>query len=108
VGSSKLPPILLIQSRRDAATPYEGAVRLRRMFPASRLLTVGGGNHGVVLNGNACADRRMTSYLLGGALPAERGRGASCGRTPVPVPSGGGEEAASSGRAARIGLPFDL
>ncbi|MEV5413697.1 alpha/beta hydrolase [Thermopolyspora sp. NPDC052614] len=108
VGSAKLPPIMLVQSRRDAATPYAGAVRMRRLFPTSRLLTVGGGNHGVVLNGNACADRRLTFYLLGGALPPERGKGATCARPPEPVPSGRGEEAASSGRAARIGLPFHL
>ena len=101
LGAEKLPPILLIQSRRDAATPYQGAVRMRRLFPTARLLTVGGGNHGVVLNGNACADRRLTSYLLNGTVPGERE--ATCRRAPAPVPSQG---RARAGRG--VGMPFGL
>lgn len=106
VGAAKLPPILLVQSKRDAATPYQGAVRMRRLFPASRLLTVTGGNHGVALNGSTCTDNRVAAYLLKGTLPGARG--ATCQGAPAPVPSGGRAEQAGSGRGVRIGTPFHL
>ncbi|GGM67828.1 peptidase [Thermopolyspora flexuosa] len=104
--TAKLPPILMLQSRRDAATPYQGALRMRRLFPTARLVTVGGGNHGVTLSGNVCADRRVESYLLTGAVPGERA--ATCRRAPAPVP--GEATRAASVRAARapIGTPFGL
>ncbi|CAM5473437.1 Alpha/beta hydrolase OS=Streptomyces tendae OX=1932 GN=GUR47_29715 PE=3 SV=1 [Streptomyces tendae] len=34
-----LPPVLIVESERDAATPYEGAVELHRRFEGSRLVT---------------------------------------------------------------------
>ncbi|MFI7032504.1 alpha/beta hydrolase [Microbispora rosea] len=88
VGTSHLPPVLLIQAERDAATPYEGAVRMRGLFPTARLLTSGGGNHGVSLAGNACVDRQLAAYLRDAALsPQRRGRrgaDATCPGQPEP------------------------
>ena len=52
-GSKKLPPIMLVQAERDAATPYAGAVRMRKLFDSARLLVVPTGNHGVSLRGTA-------------------------------------------------------
>jgi pimeloyl-ACP methyl ester carboxylesterase len=84
LGARDLPPALFIQARRDAATPYRGALRMRELFPGARLLTVGGGNHGVSLNGNTCVDARLADYLLEGTLP---GRGATCRGTSAPPPA---------------------
>ncbi|MEU8380738.1 alpha/beta hydrolase [Streptosporangium sp. NPDC048865] len=87
--SAKLPPILLIQGERDAATPYAGAVRMRALFQRARLLAVPGGNHGVALNGNACVDRRLAAYLREGTLPGPRQNSAPdarCPGIPAPVP----------------------
>ncbi|GAA3418790.1 alpha/beta hydrolase [Streptosporangium vulgare] len=89
--SAELPPILLIQGERDAATPYVGAVRMRALFHRSRLLAVPGGNHGVALNGNACVDRRLAAYLREGTLPGARqapsgAPDARCPGIPAPVP----------------------
>lgn len=91
-GSKKLPPIMLVQAERDAATPYAGAVRMRKLFDSARLLTVPTGNHGVSLAGNRCVDRRLAAYLKDGTLPGKSGGRAPkgpdfrCAGTPAPVP----------------------
>ncbi|WP_214106314.1 alpha/beta hydrolase [Acrocarpospora catenulata] len=71
-ATGQLPPILLVQSRRDAATPYQGAVNVRDLFPSARLLAEGGGNHGVSFAGNPCVDRQVADYLREGVLPMPR------------------------------------
>ncbi|MEV8632932.1 alpha/beta hydrolase [Streptosporangium sp. NPDC051023] len=87
--NAKLPPIMLIQSERDAATPYPGAMRMRGLFGGARLLAVTGGNHGVALGGNHCVDRRLAAYLKDGTVfgqpvrPAQ-GPDARCQGTPEP------------------------
>lgn len=79
----RLPPVLLLAATRDAATPYEGAVRTWRRLPGSSLVTEeGAGSHGVA-GGNACADRHLTAYLLHGRTP---GRAAHCPARPAPQP----------------------
>ncbi|MGV9309050.1 MULTISPECIES: alpha/beta hydrolase [unclassified Nonomuraea] len=77
-----LPPILMLQSRRDAATPYEGAMHLRRRFPSARMVVEPGGNHGVSLAGNSCVDAHLVRYLQDGTLPAAD---TSCRGRPAPV-----------------------
>ena len=92
VGATHLPPILMVQSRHDAATPYAGAVRVRGRFPSARLVVEGGGNHGVSLGGNACVDRYLAAYLRDGYVPggAEQRTGrrpdAVCPAGPEPRP----------------------
>jgi pimeloyl-ACP methyl ester carboxylesterase len=90
VGTSQVPPVLLIQSVHDAATPYEGALSMRRLFPTARLLTEGGGDHGVSLAGNPCVDRHLAAYLRDTSLPPERratrGTDATCPAQPEPRP----------------------
>ncbi|WP_316316538.1 alpha/beta hydrolase, partial [Clavibacter michiganensis] len=50
-----LPPVLIVQSERDAATPYEGAVELHQRFRGSRLITErDAGSHGVTGLVNPC------------------------------------------------------
>ncbi|MFD5146032.1 alpha/beta hydrolase [Streptomyces sp. NPDC058401] len=64
--------ILMVQNRRDPATPYAGALKMREALGSrARLLTVDHGGHGVYLgNGNACSDRTVTAYLRTGERPA--------------------------------------
>lgn len=64
--------ILMIQSRRDPATPYSGALKMREALGGrARLVTVEQGGHGVYLgNGNACGDRTVTAFLATGERPA--------------------------------------
>ncbi|TDD17026.1 alpha/beta hydrolase [Nonomuraea diastatica] len=96
-GSPKLPPILILQSRDDAATPYRGALTVHRLFPSSRLVVEQGGNHGVSLGGNQCVDGHLAAYLSDGSLPA---RDAGCRALPEPN--------ASARMAANPGERHDL
>ncbi len=64
--------ILMIQNRRDPATPHFGALAMREALgDRARLVTVDRGGHGVYLNnGNACGDSAVTAFLTGGRRPA--------------------------------------
>jgi pimeloyl-ACP methyl ester carboxylesterase len=63
--------VLLVNETRDAATPYSGALKLRSLFPSSRLIAgVGGTTHAASLRGVACVDNRIAAFLATGALPA--------------------------------------
>ncbi|MEV4368816.1 alpha/beta hydrolase [Nonomuraea sp. NPDC049637] len=83
-GSPKLPPVLFLQSRDDAATPYRGALAMHRRFPRSGMVIDEGGNHGVSLAGNRCVDGHLAAYLADGTLPA---RTVSCAALPDPAPA---------------------
>ncbi|MFC7913730.1 alpha/beta hydrolase [Streptomyces sp. NPDC057386] len=64
-----LPPVLIVQSTRDAATPYAGAVALHKRFKGSRLITEkNAGSHGVTGLTNPCINTRVDAYLLTGKL----------------------------------------
>lgn len=65
-----LPPVLIVQSERDAATPYAGAVELHQRLKGSRLVTErDAGSHGVTGLVNSCVNDRV------GHLPAHRRAG---------------------------------
>jgi pimeloyl-ACP methyl ester carboxylesterase len=64
-----LPPVLIVQSTRDAATPYQGAVELHKRFKGSRLITEkNAGSHGVTGLVNPCINDRVDTYLLTGRV----------------------------------------
>ncbi|MEU9667627.1 alpha/beta hydrolase [Streptomyces bobili] len=66
-----LPPVLIVQAERDAATPYGGAVELHDRFKGSRLITEkDAGSHGVTSLANSCVNTRVDAYLLTGKLDA--------------------------------------
>ncbi|MGW6538092.1 alpha/beta hydrolase [Streptomyces sp. NPDC055051] len=66
-----LPPVLIAQAERDAATPYEGAVELHKRFKGSRLITErDAGSHGVTGLVNPCLNSKVEAYLLAGTLDA--------------------------------------
>ncbi|MEV4568453.1 alpha/beta hydrolase [Nonomuraea sp. NPDC049419] len=82
--SPKLPPFLILQSKDDAATPYQGALEMAERFPRAKLVVDQGGNHGVTLSGNACMDRHLVTYLRDGTLPRT---GAACAAAADPKPA---------------------
>ncbi|MGO8956387.1 MAG: alpha/beta hydrolase [Streptosporangiaceae bacterium] len=88
IGAAGLPPILLLQGTLDAATPYQGALVVRRLLPSSRLVVVeGSGNHGQSLSypPNQCVDGYLNSYLANGSLPSHPGLvNATCRAQPLP------------------------
>lgn len=76
-----LPPLLMLNSLHDPATYYEGAVRAHRGTAGSRLITVGGGDHGVYQSHNACVDAYVEGFLVDGRIPAAD---AWCEGNPLP------------------------
>lgn len=79
-----VPPVLMVQSQRDPATPTEGAVIAHRGFKGSRLLTVRNeGDHGVYGGVSHCADRVVDKFLTSGALPVGD---TTCFGTGIPAP----------------------
>ncbi|MDU0289702.1 alpha/beta hydrolase [Saccharothrix longispora] len=80
-----LPPVLMVQSVRDPATPLEGARAAHREFANSRLLTVTDeGDHGIYAFGNACVDDVVESFVVDGVVPPVD---STCPGTPLPDPT---------------------
>ena len=77
VRATKAPPVFVLGTTHDPATPYVGARDLRDRLPGSRILTIDDTQHGGYGQGNACVDDYVDRYLLQRALPP---RGARCGR----------------------------
>ncbi|MFC4060145.1 alpha/beta hydrolase [Planomonospora corallina] len=85
------PPVLLVNSRHDVATPYEFAAAVSRRIHRSVLLAYEGVGHWTY-HASPCARGTIDRYLLTLALPRP---GASCPAMPVtpaaasPVPATG-------------------
>ena len=65
-----VPPLLLIGTTADPATPYAGAQDLQQRIVGSTLLTVDDTQHGGYATGNVCVDKIVDTYLISGAVPA--------------------------------------
>lgn len=63
------PPMLIIGTTNDPATPYQNSVALSQRLPGSALLTYRGEGHTVYTNGVPCVDDTVNRYLLDGVLP---------------------------------------
>ena len=65
---SGLPPILIVSTTNDPATPYEQGVALARELGGT-LLTFDGTQHTVVFQGNPCVDDIAARYLVDLTVP---------------------------------------
>jgi len=63
-----LPPVLVISTTGDPATPYQAGVDLASQLRGA-LLTYEGTQHTVALEGNPCVDAVVTKYLIDLTLP---------------------------------------
>jgi hypothetical protein len=63
------PPILIVGTSNDPATPYAGALDLAARIDGSRLLTFDSTEH-TAYTKSACIDGAVDAYLLRGTLPA--------------------------------------
>jgi len=101
-----VPAFLLISETKDAATPYSGALEVRKRFSKARLIAgVGGTTHAGSLSGVGCTDNRIATYLATGKVPARRkGKRADVYCPPVPKPGivSGARMAAAPDRLAGI------
>ncbi|HET7172956.1 MAG TPA: alpha/beta hydrolase [Nocardioidaceae bacterium] len=63
------PPIVVIGTTRDPATPYEQAVRLSKELDSGVLLSRNGDGHTAYDSGNPCIDDAVNNYLVTGTPP---------------------------------------
>ncbi|BDX31626.1 protease [Mycobacterium antarcticum] len=63
-----LPPVLVVSTTNDPATPYQAGVDLAKQLGGS-LLTFEGTQHTVVFQGDACVDDIAAKYLVDVAVP---------------------------------------
>jgi pimeloyl-ACP methyl ester carboxylesterase len=63
-----LPPILVVSTTGDPATPYQAGVDLARRL-RGKLLTFQGNRHTAALQGVACVDEVVSDYLIRLVLP---------------------------------------
>ena len=69
-----LPPVLVISSTGDPATPFQAGVDLAEQLGGA-LLTFNGTQHTVAFQGEQCVDDYVAAYLVDLELPAP---GATC------------------------------
>ena len=65
------PPILVVSTTNDPATPHDGAVRTADRLESAVLLTAEGDRHGAVSGGVACVDDNVAHYLVNVIPPPE-------------------------------------
>jgi pimeloyl-ACP methyl ester carboxylesterase len=102
-------PVLVVGTRYDPATRYEGAEILRSLLPNSSLLTVEAWGH-TSLFLSACADAAVSEYLLTGTAPED---GTVCTQdvgpfeTPVATARAADDRVAAREKAMEeIGFPY--
>jgi pimeloyl-ACP methyl ester carboxylesterase len=64
VTAPDVPPILVVSTTNDPATPYEAGVRTAERLESGVLLTYEGDGHTVVGNGVPCVDDIAADYLV--------------------------------------------
>ena len=96
------PPIVVISTTNDPATPYEWGKALSEQLESGVLVTHRGEGHTIYAQGNRCIDDVVNAYLLELTVPAE---GTSCGNGPPPPdgssPGSNGSTPPSEGDATR-------
>jgi hypothetical protein len=110
VNGKGVAPALLVDETLDAATPYEGSLEVRKLYPSSVLLAEPGGTtHAGTLFGNACVDGTIAAYLADGTLPTRKpGNRADAFCAPLPVPVPGAAASATASAAAKVGVSSSL
>jgi pimeloyl-ACP methyl ester carboxylesterase len=64
------PPILVVSTTNDPATPHAAGVRTAERLESAVLLTVEGDSHGAVSAGIECVDQHVSHYLVHVVPPA--------------------------------------
>jgi pimeloyl-ACP methyl ester carboxylesterase len=69
IDAKGMPPVLVIGTTRDPATPLVWAKALARQLPDSVLITRDGDGHTGYGQGSACVDDAVEAYLASGTVP---------------------------------------
>lgn len=73
VSAPDAPPMLLVATTNDPATPYEGALNMaRELDNSSTVLTYRGEGHAAYVSGDTCVQRYVEAFLLEGTMPKAR------------------------------------
>ncbi|CAN5548512.1 alpha/beta hydrolase [soil metagenome] len=64
------PPIMVVATTNDPATPYAGGVSLSKQLSSGVLVTHKGEGHTVYAQGDTCIDDTVDAYLISGKVPA--------------------------------------
>lgn len=64
------PPILVVSTTNDPATPYDNGVKLAKELPHAVLITHEGDGHTVYSQGDSCVDDAVDQYLLTAKPPS--------------------------------------
>ncbi|MEJ5914039.1 alpha/beta hydrolase [Pseudokineococcus sp. 1T1Z-3] len=70
VTAAGAPPVLVVGTTGDPATPYEWSRALAEQLSSGRLLTFEGEGHTAYRRASACVDGAVDDYLVDGRLPA--------------------------------------
>lgn len=71
IRAAGAPPIVVIGTTRDPATPLRWAQALAAQLESGRLITRDGDGHTGFQQGNDCVDDAVESYLIEGEVPPE-------------------------------------
>ncbi|MEU3601081.1 alpha/beta hydrolase [Streptomyces sp. NPDC006798] len=71
VTADGAPPILVVGTTRDPATPYKWSRALASQLSSGRLLTYDGDGHTAYGRGSDCVDTAINTYLLEGQAPKD-------------------------------------
>ena len=94
-AASKAGPVLMLQSRYDAATPFEGAkVTLDALPNASMIVIEDEYKHGLFPYNEPCVDMKVSDYFISGKMPE---RMSSCPGKPLPADGVAAATAANRG-----------
>ena len=65
------PPIVVVGTTRDPATPYEWSVRLREQLAKASLITYDGDGHTAYTRSNDCVDEPIDTFYTKGTVPQD-------------------------------------
>ena len=63
------PPIMVVATTNDPATPYAGGVALSKQLSSGVLVTHKGEGHTIYAQGDSCIDSTVDAYLISGTVP---------------------------------------
>jgi pimeloyl-ACP methyl ester carboxylesterase len=69
IRAAGAPPVLVVGTTRDPATPYSWAQALSKDLASGVLLGWNGDGHTAYMEGSSCVDGIVNNYLLNGAVP---------------------------------------
>ncbi|MGC9669568.1 alpha/beta hydrolase [Planosporangium sp. 12N6] len=82
LATAGAPPVLMLNSRYDPATPYQWATNAARQMRSAVLLTYDGWGHGAYFKGSDCVVAATDTYLVTGRAPKQ---GTHCPAVEPPV-----------------------